>query len=430
MILNQKIGVNARLQLPFLGLLKRCILMVKKASIECMADAPKTFQTLKKNFHFVILLGLVSLFADVTYEGARSIAGPYLALLGANAAIVGIVAGAGELIGYSVRYGAGYLADKTRRYWLYAFLGYFITACSVPLMAVAGHWLVASLFLFTERLGKAIRTPSRDVMLSYAGQQIGRGKAFGIHKALDQTGAMLGPLVITAVLYFTSSYRLGFVALLIPGLFSMAILLKARSIYPRPQEFEKDTPAPTPATDRHMTRRYWVYVVALCFVALGYADFPLIAYHFHVKKVMSDIWIPVFYAIAMGINGMASLVLGSLYDRLGVKVLITVAASSAFVAPLAFSFNFDWALAGMILWGIGMGAQDSIMKAYVAEIVPQEKRGTAYGMLNMCFGISWFIGSALLGILYDYSLPWMIVFSVLAQLVSLPFFFILLAKRG
>lgn len=397
-----------------------------------MTDSSKnnnTFQLLKKNFHFVILLGLVSLFADVTYEGARSLAGPYLALLGANAAIVGIVSGAGELIGYGMRYVAGALADRSKRYWFLALLGYFITACSVPLMAIAGHWLVASLFIFTERLGKALRTPSRDVMLSFAGQQIGRGKAFGIHKFLDQMGAMLGPLAMTAVLYFTDSYRLGFALLLIPGLFSLGILLKARSIYPRPQDFEKETIENVGKADRHKTKRYWIYVIAVCFVALGYADFPLIAYHFHVNHVVADVWIPLFYGIAMGINGLASYYLGSLFDRLGMKVLITVAAAAAFVAPLVFSFNFDWALGGMILWGIGMGAQDSIMKAYVAEIIPKEERGSAFGMMNMCFGISWFLGSALLGILYDYSLPVMIAFSVIAQLASLPFFFILLSKR-
>ena len=143
--------------------------------------------TLFKNhaLKFIILLGIVSLFADMTYEGARSITGPYLALLGASAAVVGFVAGFGELVGYALRLVSGYMADKTRRYWAMTIIGYAVNLLAVPLLALAGNWPMAAILLIAERMGKAIRTPPRDVMLSHAASQVGRGWGFGLHEAMD-----------------------------------------------------------------------------------------------------------------------------------------------------------------------------------------------------------------------------------------------------
>lgn len=176
---------------------------------------------------FVVLLGVVSLFADMTYEAARSITGPYLALLGASGTIVGIVAGFGELVGYALRLVSGIVADKTGKYWSITVVGYAINMIAVPLLALAGRWELAAFFIVAERLGKAIRTPARDAMLSHATAEMGRGWGFGLHEALDQVGAMLGPLIVATVLYFNGSYQAGFAVLAIPAVLALSVLIAA-----------------------------------------------------------------------------------------------------------------------------------------------------------------------------------------------------------
>jgi len=373
----------------------------------------------RRALKFVVLLGVVSLFADMTYEGARSITGPYLAVLGASGTIVGIVAGGGELIGYMLRLWSGRLADRTHRYWAITIVGYVVNLLAVPLLVLAGNWETAAILMVLERAGKALRTPARDAMLSYATKHTGRGWGFGLHEALDQIGATLGPLVVAAVLMLNGDYRTGFAVLLIPALAAISVLLAARWLFPRPQELE---PAGRTLSAQGFSRAYWVYLAGACLVAAGYADYPLLAYHFERIGSVSKDWIPILYAIAMAVDGLAALLFGRWFDRRGIAVLIVATAVSAFFAPLAFAEHFDAALAGAVLWGIGMGAQESIMRAAIAEMTPQHRRGTAYGMFNMIFGVSWFAGSALMGWLYDVSLPALIAFSMLAQLAAIPLF--------
>lgn len=377
--------------------------------------------TRRKALGFVILLGVVSLLADATYEGARSIAGPFLSTLGASGAAVGIVAGFGELIGYGLRLVSGWLSDRTRRYWAITVLGYVVNLAAVPLLALAGRWEIAAGLLIAERVGKAIRTPARDVMLSHATSRLGAGWAFGLHEALDQVGAVAGPLIVAAVLQHRGGYRTGFAVLIIPALLAIAVLLVARALYPRPRDLEPAAVALEPAG---FPRAYWVYLAAVALVAAGYADFPLIAYHFERTSVVAPVWIPLFYAVAMAVDAIAALVFGRLFDRLGVPVLAAVALASSLFAPLAFLGGFEAALAGMALWGLGMGAQESVMRAAVARMVSRDRRGAAYGVFHAGYGLAWFAGSAILGALYDLSLTGLILFSVAAQLLAVPLFFL------
>ncbi len=376
---------------------------------------------------FVVLLGVVSLFADMTYEGARSITGPYLAVLGASATVVGLVAGFGELIGYGLRLVSGYLSDRTGRYWAITLVGYAANMLAVPLLALAGNWEIAALLIVAERTGKAIRTPARDAMLSHATSEIGRGWGFGLHEAMDQIGAVLGPLIVAAVLYVRGDYQTGFVLLLIPALLALGVLVAARLIYPHPGELEVDIPAPA---TRGFSRVFWLYLAAVGLIAAGYADFPLIAYHFEKAATVSASWIPIFYAIAMGVDALAALVFGRLFDRFGLTILVVVALLSALFAPLVFLGGFALALLGMALWGIGMGAQESIMRAAIAGMIPPDRRGTAYGVFNTGYGVFWFAGSALMGVLYDRSLPLLIVFSVIAQLAAIPLLLLVRNRPG
>jgi MFS family permease len=366
---------------------------------------------------FVILIGIVSLFADMTYEGARSITGPYLAVLGASGTIVGIVAGFGELVGYGLRLMSGYISDRTGRYWTVTLIGYFINMLAVPLLAMAGSWQLAALLMIAERTGKAIRNPPRDAMLSHATQTMGRGWVFGLHEALDQIGAVLGPLVVTAVLYFRGGYRTGFAVLLVPAFLALSVLLAARFLYPRPKDLEAILPE---LETKGYPRRFWLYIAAASLIGAGYVDFPLIAYHFEKAAMFSDNLIPVLYAVAMGVDALAALVLGSLFDRKGVPVLIFATVVSAFFAPLVFLAGGSVAFLGMALWGLGMGAQESIMRAVIAEIIPADRRASAYGIFNAAFGLCWFLGSLLMGILYDLSVPAVIACSVTLQLAAVP----------
>ncbi len=368
---------------------------------------------------FIILVGVVSLFSDMTYEGARSITGPFLGTLNASAAVVGIVAGLGEFIGYALRLISGYLTDRLGRYWAITFVGYALNLFVVPLLALAGNWQLAALLILLERMGKAIRTPARDAMLSHATTEVGRGWGFGFHQAMDQTGAMLGPLIVAAVLYVNGGYRAGFAYLLIPAVLAILVIVLAARLYPQPQQLEVSLPK---LETTGLARHYWLYTVAAGLIGAGYADFSLIAYHFGKAAVAPPNWIPIFYAVAMGVDAVAALILGRLFDRLGMPVIVSVSILSAFFAPLVFLGGFNLALLGMVLWGIGMGAQSSIIKAALADMVPRERRATGYGIFNTGFGLLWFLGSALMGLLYDVSLGGLIAFSVIIQLLALPVF--------
>lgn len=374
---------------------------------------------------FIILIGIVSLFADIAYQGANSIKGPYLAILGASATTVGIVAGFGEFVGYGLRLISGYISDKTGRYWMITLFGYTLNMVAVPALALVGRWEIAASLMIVERFGKAIRTPARDAMLSHATKETGRGKGFGLHEALDQIGAVLGPLIVATILYFRGNYRIGFAVLLLPAIMALSVLLIARWLYPQPRNLEVISPQ---LETKGFPRIFWLYLIAVALIAAGYADFPLIAYHFKKLSTVPDTWIPVFYAVAMGVDAIAALFFGYLFDRRGISILIMVSLFSALFVPLVFLGGFYLALIGMALWGMGMGAQESIMRAALAEMIPIKRRGTGYGIFNTGYGISWFLGSALMGIFYDFSLTSLMVFSVVAQFASAPL--LLLVKKN
>ncbi len=374
---------------------------------------------------FVVLIGVASLFSDFTYEGARSITGPFLATLGASATVVGVVAGFGELIGYALRLVSGYLTDKTGRYWTIVLLGYALNLFAAPLLALAGRWDVAAVLIIAERMGKAVRTPARDVMLSHASDRIGRGWGFGLHEALDQIGAIIGPLSVAAILYFKGGYETSFALLLIPALICLAVIFSAMVLYPNPHDLGT---AAVKLESTGFSRIFWLYVVGVALIASGYADFALAAYHFEKLSIVPDHWIPVFYAIAMGVDALAAIILGRLFDRIGLWAFILATMLSLLFAPLVFLGGFYLALAGMAMWGVGMGAQESIMRAAVASMAPRERLGFAFGTLNAAYGLLWFMGSLLMGILYDFSIGWLVAFSIAAQLVSVPV--LLIVNRG
>ena len=371
-----------------------------------------------KNFYFVILLGLVSLFSDMTYEGARGITGPYLFYLGAGAAIIGFASGFGEFIGYGLRLFSGWIADKTKKYWSLMFIGYALNLLSVPALAFVNSWKLAVLLIILERIGKALRTPARDTLLSYATFKMGRGIGFGIHEAMDQIGALIGPLIVALVVYLKMGYKSAFLVLFIPALVALSLLTFARITYPAPQKFEKGF---LELEIKGISKSFWWYLLGMCLVGAGFVDFPLIGYHLEKTSVLSKEWIPLLYALAMGVDALSAIFLGFLFDRIGLKTVILAIILSLGAVPLTFLGGITFIFLGMILWGIGLGAQESIMRAVIAQLVPPEKRGVGYGIFNTFFGLFWFVGSFLLGFLYDFSILALVILSVIFQTLSLPF---------
>ncbi len=375
--------------------------------------------TKKAALKFVLLIGVLSFFADFTYEGARSVTGPFLGVLGATGTVVGIVAGLGELLGYGLRLVSGSLSEKTQKFWPITLFGYFIQMAAVPLLALAGSWQLAALLIIVERIGKAIRNPPRDVMLSHAAKEIGYGWGFGVHEALDQFGALFGPLVVAAVLAHRGNYRMGFAVLLVPAVITYSLLIAARLLYPRPEELGSQPP------DVHATglpRIFWIYLAGAALVAAGFADFQLIAYHFAKANAVSDIWIPVMYSVAMAVSGIGSLLFGRMFDRAGIGVLIPLTLISAAFAPLVFLGGFWPVIVGSALWGLGMGVHESIVPAAVATMVPAQRRPSAFGLFTAGYGIAWFAGSAVMGFLYDHSVTAVVIFCLVLQLAAIPVF--------
>jgi MFS family permease len=376
---------------------------------------------------FVLIIGIANFFADFTYEGARGIVGPFLGSLGASAAIIGFVAGLGELMGYGLRSVSGYFADKSHRYWAFAFVGYAVNMLAVPALALATRWPLAATLVIAERTGRGIRKPTVEAMLSYAGRSIGAGWVFGLNEALDQAGATVGPLVVALILYLNGGFRTGFGALLIPALLCLATLVAARLLHPRPHQLEEST-GHTFATTK-LTRAYWIYLAVGSLIAAGFADFALIGFHFHKANTVPANLIPVFYAVAMASSALASIPLGRLFDRFGPNISLFAFLISAAAAPFIFLGTSVPALIGMIFWGIGMSGQDSLLRAMLTGVIPPEKRSTAFGLFDTGYGIAWFLGSALMGLLYDTSIMSVVMFSVSLQLAAVPVFFIANKKR-
>jgi MFS family permease len=367
---------------------------------------------------FVLMVGIMSFFADFTYEGSRSITGPYLGLLGAGAFTISVVSGAGEFLGYNIRLFSGRGADRTGRYWPITIGGYILQMSVVPLLALAGNWQIAAVLIIAERIGKGIRNPPRDAMLSHAAKDIGYGRAFGMHEALDQFGALFGPLLVALVLTVSHhDYKVAFASLAVPAAIMLSLLGVARVLYPRPQDLAA---GPAPAAGDRLPRVFWIYAGAAALAAAGFADFPLIAYHFQHAGTVSPALTPVFYAVAMAVSGAGSLILGKVFDRAGIGVLIPLTAIAALYAPLAFLGGFWAILVGVSLWGLGMGVQESLIPAAVAPMVSPDRRAFAYGLFTGIYGTAWVLGSIVIGVLVTVSLGGLVAFCVASELAAIP----------
>jgi hypothetical protein len=365
---------------------------------------------------FIVCLGIVSLFADMTYEGAHSIIGPFLKDLGATAWQVAFIAGFGEMLGASLRYFSGSLAERTRAYWLITFSGYAINVIAIPLLALAPNWQTAALLIIAERTGKAMRGPARDVLLSGATEEVGHGWGFGLHSIMDQTGAVIGPLLMVAAVARSQHFGPAFLWLIFPAIGTLIALSVAKVLNP-----DRLGTAAVPGTQL-LPRVFWIYVAAAGLLACGFVDFPILAYHFQEAKISSAVGIPLLYAGAMAVNGIAALIFGRLFDRIGLNSLVIGILISILGLPLGFLGGATGAIAAVACWAIGMGAQDACLRAGIASVVSMNKRGTAFGSFNGVYGVMWFLGSLTMGFLYGHSLVALVAFGMATQLAAAAMF--------
>ncbi len=377
----------------------------------------------------MIGFGVVSLAADMVYEGARSVYGPLLASLGASALIVGLITGAGEAAALVLRLVSGPLADRTRRYWTLTIVGYALTAVCVPLLAVtprlgAAGLVLAGLLIVAERLGKAVRSPAKSALLAEAAGAVGMGRGMGVHKALDQVGAFAGPLLLAALAAAAGGLLWpGLAALAVPGALAMVMLVVIRR--------RTEPVRPPGAADGHRTERGTIapptslpasfvwFAVACALCTAGLMTFGLIGFHLAQTDVVPAAGVPLLYAVAMAAAAVAALATGTAYDRIGARVLLVLPVLVAVVPPLAFTTGLAVAAAGVVVWGAALGVQDSTVKAFVADLVPRQRRATAYGIFAAVQGAGALVGGVTAGTLYESSLTWLLVAVAAAQAVAI-----------
>jgi MFS family permease len=374
--------------------------------------------TKKQAMRFIVCLGIVSMFADMTYEGARSVLGPFLNNLGASATQVGLIAGIGEMLAASLRFFSGRFADRTRSYWAITIVGYGVNLIAVPALAFAGNWWTAALLVALERTGKSIRGPARDVLLSEATATVGHGWGFGLHAALDQTGAVIGPLVVAITVAKSHAFGPAFLGLALPAAAALGALLLARAWFPA-----QGATAPQQVEQTEFPQVFWIYIASAGVLACGFVDFALLSFHFQKAGVATQAMIPLLYSGAMAVNAVTAPLFGRLFDRFGLVVLSIGTLISMLSLPLGFLGGPVAAAVGVACWATGIGAQDATLRSGIARVVSMNKRGSAFGAFNGIYGVMWFLGSAIMGFLYDRSLIAVVIFGVTLQLAAAASFF-------
>ena len=383
-------------------------------------------------WRFVTVFGTVSLLADFVYEGARSITGPLLASLGATGLVVGVVTGIGEAAALGLRLVSGPLTDRTRRFWAWTIAGYALTVITVPVLGIAGTLWVACALVIAERIGKAVRSPAKDTLLSHAAHVTGRGRGFAVHEALDQIGAVIGPLTVAGVLALTGDdYGPALGILALPGVAALALLVWLRLRVPDPAGYEPEpdpSRTPHPASDlpdiQHqrrapLPRAFWVYCSFTATTMVGFATFGVLSFHMVTRGVLPAAAVPLIYAAAMAADAAVALVSGWAYDRIGAKTLAALPFLSALIPVVAFTDNVALVVAGALLWGAAVGIQESTLRAVVADLVAPPRRATAYGIFAAGLGAATAVGGALTGWLYDTSIPALITTVAAIQIAAI-----------
>jgi predicted MFS family arabinose efflux permease len=270
-------------------------------------------------------------------------------------------------------------------------------------------------------------------MLAHASASLGTGYTFGLHEALDQMGAIAGPLAIAAFLGLGGSLRMSFALLALPGAVAMLVLARLRRAVPEPSAYD-----PTAAVSdakrlrlgSGLPRAFWLYAAFSAMTMFGFATWGVLAYHLVARNVVSAGFVPVLYAAAMGAAAVASVGSGWVYDRVGFRGLVVLPPLAAVVPILSFRTSVAAVVAGAVVWGAGMGVHDSTMRAAVTDLVPRERRGAGYGTFTAVYGLAWLAGAALIGLLYEHGTSAATWFVLAVQVCALVLLLPLVTRRS
>lgn len=398
----------------------------------------KLSHDIKKAYGILLLFGFISLMGDISYESARSINGPYLNLLKADAVVIGWIMGLGEFLSYAIRIVSGYVSDKSKAYWFFTILGYS-TILAIPLLSLSNTWQIAAILIFIERLGKGLRSPAKDTIISYAAKRVGTGYGFGISELLDQLGAFIGPFLLTIFFYYQRKeiglpeYQEAYRLLWIPYLLLMLVLIFTYFKFQQPETLEKKGSLEL----INFQRIFWLYGLFIFLTTMGLINFGILGYHLKVTGIATDYQIPFFYALAMLVDAIIGIVVGKYYDHIksqykkeNASVILLLIIPILTIISICFLFivNIFLAFLGILIWGAIVGLHETLMKAVVTDLSSTKNRGTLFGMFHIVYGIAIFLGSTIVGYLYELSLLWLVIVLVGIEILSI-FVFLLFKKE-
>ncbi|MEM1983757.1 MAG: MFS transporter [Candidatus Korarchaeum sp.] len=368
-----------------------------------------------KVYRVIILFGLVSFLGDIIYEGARGVIPSYLAYLGASAFLVGLVSGISEFIALTLRLIAGILTDVTRSYWKFYVLGYALII-SIPLIGLSNMLPIVITLIVLERVAKAIRTPARDSLISFISRGVGAGKAFGIHEALDQFGAILGPLSMGVILLITTNdYSMAFLVTFIPYLALLASVTYAYRSYPPVTPVrEADSRAGIMVYDR----RFWLYNVSVLLntVALIHVSLIILAS----SRTFDPAVAAFLYTLIQGVDMFSALLAGAMFDRFGRIFLCLPFTLSILPSILALLGGGANLILASVFYGIVLGMQESIYRAAISTMVTEKQRGSAYGIFNTFYGVGSLVSATVFGYFIEMGFVRLgILFTLIGQIAAL-----------
>lgn len=366
---------------------------------------------LGKGTLLIIIIGIVSLFGDFTYEGARSIIPQYFTTLGGSVFLLGIVLGVSEFAGYAVRLLSGKIADKTKDYWAIMFIGYAINLFAVPLLAFSGNYITAAFLVFLERFGRGIRTPPKDYLISNAASAGKVGRAFAIEAGLDQAGAIVGPLAVSLILLYKGTYKTAFAFLAAPATLAMLVLIVAYTYY-RKADQRKERPAQNAIMS---SRNFLIYSIAIALSAAGLYQVAFVLYG--AQGRIGTHLIPIIFLTAMAGEGLFGFLFGLLYDKVGRRLVYSGLLLSVLIPIILLGSSPAYLFVAALAIGAATGIQDTVMRAVVGSMIHSKKRGYAFGIFNAFYGFGFMMSGIVIGYLYS-SLGAIITYVSIMQAVS------------
>ncbi|HEV2880364.1 MAG TPA: MFS transporter [Pyrinomonadaceae bacterium] len=386
----------------------------------------------------VLVISLVSFLNDASSEIIYPLLPVFLSVaLGASPAVIGLIEGGAESVSSFLKLFAGYFSDRSGRRKAPVVFGYALASIVRPILGFATSWPQVFAVRFADRVGKGIRSAPRDAMIADSAAPHERGLAFGFHRAMDHFGAVVGPLLAYALVAFIASngdaislgeYRLIFFAASVPALAAVLVAAfairetrkdredglesrkaereradAARGVAHAPAVAARDDAAPARFSLRGFDGNFKRFLVILALFTLSNSSDAFLL--LRAREVgISASNLPLLWAALHGIKVLSSLVGGDLSDRLGRKTLIV--SGWLFYAAVYLGFAFvstaggAWSL--FLVYGIYFGLVEGAEKALVADLVPADKRGTAYGLYNLAFSITVWPASLLMGALWSW----------------------------